>query len=468
MNRAAPAAAGPRLELRTTAQLIKQTSVSFSTSLYTFLFLSLLLFFFRTSVENGTLIITSFIDRDPSLKALLSRIDLSGRNLKSSNTEDNSFSTSGSTSSGGRSNFNNNRGRRRRRPFLHLSRVGTLDDDFFSTDDDIDNDRGLFGFGKKGMINVTTMNLSYLFRGNDYDDGVLLNEIVASGGFQFKDEGSVMNDGGGVVGNEEEEGDFQFFMKGLELGRRDAAALFFLVSFLSVAYGWVILGYLVTHSCILGVVFFVVVNNHLGKHVSSMKNIWGGSKLGVRRVSGFILMRWAVRDAMTQLLGLWFFSEIEDQHSFFKLFIRLKLMPFSVTSPWIVGYETQISGFLFTWFLLDVVVALVFAVDSWVAIMDIRMSGKEIVREGCYLISTMMNQAIQLKCYEAILCGSFVRWILVHSFGNIFASAFQSIVEVYFMVAWLIYYFAARCRDTSSDGRRFGRRDLEDYINALR
>ncbi|RZC77346.1 hypothetical protein C5167_001516 [Papaver somniferum] len=472
MNRAAPAATAPRLELRTTAQLIKQTSVSFSTSLYTFLFLSLLLFFFRTSVENGTLIITSFIDRDPSLKALLSRIDLSGRNLKSSNTEDNSFSSSGSTSSGGggtsRSNFNNNRGRRRRRPFLHLSRVGTLDDDFFSNDDDIDNDRGLFGFGKKGMINVTTVNLSYLFRGSDYDDGVMLNEIVASGGFQFKDEGLVMNDGGGVVGNEEEEGDFQFFMKGLELGRRDAAALFFLVSFLSVAYGWVILGYLVTHSCILGIVFFVVVNNHLGKHVSFMKNVWGGSKLGVRRVSGFILMRWAVRDAMTQLLGLWFFSEIEDQHSFFKLFIRLKLMPFSVTSPWIVGYETQISGFLFTWFLLDVVVALVFAVDSWVAIMDIRMSGKEIVREGCYLISTMMNQAIQLKCYEAILCGSFVRWILVHSFGNIFASAFQSIVEVYFMVAWLIYYFAARCRGTSSDGRRFGRRDLEDYINALR
>lgn len=219
---------------------------------------------------------------------------------------------------------------------------------------------------------------------------------------------------------------------------------------------------MVTHSCILGVVFFVVVNNHLGKHVSFVKNIWGGSKLGVRRVSGFILMRWAVRDAMTQLLGLWFFSEIEDQHSFFKLFIRLKLMPFSVISPWIVGYETQISGFLFTWFLLDVVVALVFA------IMDIRMSGKEIVREGCYLISTMMNQAIQLKCHEAILCGSFVIWILVHSFGNIFASAFQSIVEVYFMVAWLIYYFAARCRDTSSDGRRFGRRDLEDYINALR
>ncbi|XP_026440269.1 uncharacterized protein LOC113339085 [Papaver somniferum] len=219
MNRAATA---PRLELRTTAQLIKQTSVSFSTSLYTFLFLSLLLFFFRTSVENGTLIITSFIDRDPSLKALLSRIDLSGRNIKSSNTEDNSFSSSGSTSSGGgtsRSNFNNNRGRRRRRPFLHLSRVGTLDDDFFSTDDDIDNDRGLFGFGKKGMINVTTVNLSYLFRGYYDDDGVMLKEIVASGGFQFKDEGSVMNNDGGVVGNEEEEGDFQFFMKGLELGR---------------------------------------------------------------------------------------------------------------------------------------------------------------------------------------------------------------------------------------------------------
>ena len=48
-------------------------------------------------------------------------------------------------------------------------------------------------------------------------------------------------------------------------------------------------------------------------------------------------MRWAVRDGMTQLLGLWLFGEIEDQYSFFKLFVRLKLMPFYVMLPRIRG-----------------------------------------------------------------------------------------------------------------------------------
>ncbi|OVA10106.1 hypothetical protein BVC80_1591g10 [Macleaya cordata] len=462
----------PRLDLRTTAQVIRQSSLSFFSSFYTFLFLSLLLFFFRTTVENGTLFVTTFIDRDPSLKALLSRLDLAGKNVGSPD----SFR---SPAAGG--------GNRRRRPFLHLSRVGTLDDDFFSTDDD--DDRSLFGFGRKSPVNVSSVNLNHLFRregklgfsDSEKNDGIRFSEIVASG-FQFKAEGLSLSDDVETDGNRErneteiaeegEEGDrssdFQFFIRGLELGRRDAAALFFLVSFLSVAYGWVILGFLVTNSCILGIVFFAVVNNHLEKYDSFFRTIWAGSRLGIRRLSGFILMRWAVRDAMTQLLGLWFFSEIEDQHSFFKLFVRLKLMPFSISSPWIRGYESEISGFLFTWFLLDTVVALVFAVDSWVAIMDIRMSGKEIVKEGCYLISTMLNQAIQLKCLEAILCGSFVKWILVQLCGNTFASVFQSIVEVYFMVVWLIYYFAARCKDTNSDGRRFGRRDLEDYIDGLR
>ena len=68
-----------------------------------------------------------------------------------------------------------------------------------------------------------------------------------------------------------------------------------------------------------------------------MGTVWDGSRLRSRRLSGFILMRWAVRDGMTQLLGLWLFGEIEDQYSFFKLFVRLKLMPFSVMLPRIRG-----------------------------------------------------------------------------------------------------------------------------------
>ncbi|XP_042512153.1 uncharacterized protein LOC122087177 [Macadamia integrifolia] len=459
---------GPRLDLRTREQVIKQSTASFFSSFYTFLFLSLLLFSFRTTVENGTLHVTSFIDRDPSLKALLSRLDLAGKNARSSE--------------GLRSPDAVNR---RRRPFLHLSRIGTLDDDFFSGEGD--EDRSLFGMGRRSPVNGSSVNLSHFFSregklglsNSEERYGFRLSEVVGSG-FLFKMEGlSSSGDGdGNVEGTERaalEKGeevdrpaDFQLFIKGVRIGRRDAAALFFLVSFLSVAYGWVILGYLVTHSCILGIVFYTVVNDHLGRYQSFSGTVKAGSRLGIRRLSGFILMRWAVKDALTQLLGLWFFGEIEDQYSFFKLFVRLKLMPFSIISPWIRGFETEISGFLFTWFLVDVIVAFIFALDCWVAIMDTRRSGREVVKEGCYLISTMLNQAVQLKCYEAILCGPFVRWILTRICGKLFASFFQSVVEVYFMVAWLIFYFAARCKDGNPDGRRFGRRNLEDYIDGHR
>lgn len=252
--------------------------------------------------------------------------------------------------------------------------------------------------------------------------------------------------------------DLQFFIKGLELGQRDVAALFFLVSFLSAAYGWVILGFLVTYSWVLGIVFTTVVNDLIGRFTSFIGLVWDGSRLGVKRLSGFILMRWAVRDALTQLLGLWYFGEIEDQYSFFKLFIRLKLMPFSVMPPWIRGFEKEISGFLLMWLFIDTIVAFIFAVDAWIAIVDSRKSGKEIVKEGLHLVASMFSQALQIKCLEVIFCGTSVKWGLTRVFGRSFAKVFQSTMEVYFMVAWLIFYFAARarCRDASSQGDRIG------------
>lgn len=262
--------------------------------------------------------------------------------------------------------------------------------------------------------------------------------------------------------------DLQLFIKGLELGGRDAAALFFLVSFLSAAYGWVILGFTAVYSWVLGIVFVTVCNDLIGRFSSFGGVLWDGSRLGLRRLTGFILMRWAVRDALTQLLGLWFFGEIEDQYSFFKLFVRLKLMPFSIMSPWIRGFEKEVSWFLFTWVLLDTLVAFIFAVDAWIAIVDSRKTGREIVKEGCYLISTMMNQAIQIKCLEAILCGSFTRWALAHVVGKSFAAMLQSVAEVYFMVAWLIFFFVTRCREANLEGRRFGRRDLEGLVERNR
>ncbi|KAK7245116.1 hypothetical protein RIF29_39950 [Crotalaria pallida] len=476
----------PRLHnLRSTSHLLREASNSFSSNPITFLFLSLLILSFRTLVENGSYQLTSLIDRDPSLRALLSRIDLAG-----------------ASNSHRRTDFPLHR---RRRPFLHLTRVGTLDDDFFSGDDD--DGRTLFGSVSKPNVNGSSVAFGPFKLGSGFsdfviDDGIRVSEIVRTGitfkenqaaSFAGEEDGEEEEeekiDRGNGNGNEnekekldgygkkEEKGDlgngqremekgvdFQFLMKGIEVGRRDVAALFFLVSFLSAAYGWVILVFLVTYSWVLGIVFVAVVNDLLGRFSSVTGLVWDGSRLGLKRLSGFILMKWAVRDALTQLIGLWYFGEIEDQYSFFKLFVRLKLMPFSVMSPWVRGFEKEIAGFLFTWALVDTFVAFIFSVDAWVAIADSRRSGREIVKEGCYLISTMFNQALQIKCLEAVLCGSLMRWVLGRAFGRSVGKMFQSTMEVYFMVVWLMYYFVARCRDANQQGRRFGLRELEGLI----
>ncbi|CAN1143103.1 hypothetical protein LINPERPRIM_LOCUS26342 [Linum perenne] len=461
----------PRLtinNLRRTTHLIRQTTSSFSSNLFTFLFLSLLLFSFRSLVENGAHLLTTFIDRDPSLKSLLSRLDLAGHHLHHHRNPNNAALPR----------------LHRRRSFLHLTRVGTLDDDFFSGDDD--SDRSLFGPNRKippngSSLILTTFHPRVGFSDFVVDNGIRVSEIVRSGvqfkaeeaALQFEDSeidyGDQQDDENGSMGLQKDRiVDFQSFVKGLELGGRDAAALFYLVSYLSAAYGWVILGFTAMYSWMLGIVFVAVINDLLERFGSFVGIVWDGSRLGLKRLTGFILMRWAVRDALTQLVGLWYFGEIEDQYSFFKLFVRLKLMPFSVTSPWIPGYEKEISGFLLTWFLLDTFVALILAVDAWVTIVDSRRSGREIVKEGCYLISTMFHQAVQIKCLEAILCGSATRWVIARILGKHLAGMLQSVVEVYFMVAWLIFYLGARCKEAHAEGRRFGRRELEGLIDGLR
>ncbi|OMO72450.1 hypothetical protein CCACVL1_17800 [Corchorus capsularis] len=436
-------------QLRSTSQILRKSAVHFTARPFTFLFLSFLLLSFRSLVESGSLLLTSFIDKDPSFKSLLSRLDLhpSQPHARLHPTR-----------------------RHTRRPFLHLTRVGTLDDDFFSSDDD-HKDRSPFGSFPNRPLNGTPVILSNFdtklgFSHFVEDNGILLPEVVRYG-VKFKTTSFEYENNEGEQ-QEERIAEFPFVYKGLELGRRDAAALFFLVSFLSAAYGWVILGFTAIYSLVLGVLFVTIVNDLIGRFVSFFGAFWDGSKIGLKRLTGFVLMRWAVRDAVTQLLGLWYFGEIEDHYSFFKLFVRLKLMPFSVMSPWIRGYEKEISGFLFTWFLVDTLVSFAFSLAAWIAIVDSRRTGREIIKEGGYLMSTMLNQAIQIKCYEAISGGSLARWVLTHIGGEFFATVVQAALEVYFMVAWLIFYFVVRHREANAEGRRYGRRELEALIDGLR
>ncbi|XP_024004196.1 uncharacterized protein LOC112081627 [Eutrema salsugineum] len=449
--------------LRTTAQLLRQTTASFSSHPLTFLFLTFLLFSFHSLVDHCSLLLTSFVDRDPSLRSLLSRLPLQPHSHAPTRLH-----------------------HHRRAPFLQLTRLGTLDDDFFSTDEHDPHRRSLQGSPFRSPVNATSLIFSG-FEGISglsrpiADNGLLLPQIIRSGFLlQLKDDNETKFDEsehdlekeeyGGEKKDKEFESfvDLKLFFKGFELGRRDAVALFYLVSFLSAAYGWVVLGFTTVYSLVLAIMFVTVINDLLGRFPSFLGVVWSGSRLGFKRVTGFVLMRWAVRDALTQLLGLWYFGEVEDQYSFFRLFFRLKLMPFTVMPPWIRGFEKEISGFLFAWFLLDTFIGLVLAVDAFVAIVDPRRRGREIVKEGLYLVSLLLHQAVQLKCLEAILCGSFFRWVLIRIVGKSFASVIQSGLEVYFMAAWLVFYLAARCKDAHAEGRRFGRREMENLIDGIR
>nr|XP_043610363.1 uncharacterized protein LOC122582077 [Erigeron canadensis] len=435
----------------TTTQILKQSTTILinSNHLSTFFLLSFLIFSLRLNVETATHSLTSFIDHDPSIKSLLNRLHLPPSS-------------------------SNHHSPRVKKPFLQLTRVGTLDDDdFFSGDENPDH--RFFDTARNIKKNQTLLFFDcfdHLGFVNYSDNGVRVPELVPSNGkVEFKLSESVgideKIDADDIYSENVNEG-VEDFLKRFELEHHEMSALLFLLGVLSASYGFAILGFVVTYAWVLGIVFVVVVNDLLKGYKSFVRTLWDGSNLGLKRLSGFIVMRWAIRDALTQLLGVWFFGEIEDQYLFFKIFVRLKLMPFSIVSPWVNGVEKEIYGFLLSWILLDTLVSFVFAVDAWIAMADTRKSVREVVKEGCHLLSLMLHPAINLKLLEGIVCGSFARWVLAGLFGKLFASAFQSFMEVYFMVTWLLYYFSVKSKDANASGVPFGQRELERLLEDVR
>ncbi|URD77909.1 hypothetical protein MUK42_18705 [Musa troglodytarum] len=99
---------------------------------------------------------------------------------------------------------------------------------------------------------------------------------------------------------------------------------------------------------------------------------------------------------------------------------------------------------------------------------DLRRRGQDVVKEGFYLMSLMPTQAILIKFLEALVWGYLGAWTATMVGWKLFAAAFLSLAEVYFMAVWLVFYFAARCEDGELIGRQFGARDLEDCLNGLR
>ncbi|GAA0186180.1 hypothetical protein LIER_33468 [Lithospermum erythrorhizon] len=258
------------------------------------------------------------------------------------------------------------------------------------------------------------------------------------------------------------------FLLGLRLSSRDAASFFHLIGFLTAVYAYMIVSYVVTYTWIYGIVFLRVVEGVLGRYRSVFRTMWDGSGIGIKRLAGYVLMRWAVRDALSQVVGIYFFGEVEDQYTIFKVLVRMKLMPFSDVSLLIKGHERESAGFILTWFFVELVVGFLFAVDSWVAIVDSRKSGKEIMKEGCQMLATMWFPSLEIKCWEAMACGTFTRWMLEAAGGELFALVFQSFMEVYFMVAWLVFYIAARHKEATLMGRTFGQQEVEGFLEGIR
>nr|XP_043623522.1 uncharacterized protein LOC122595248 [Erigeron canadensis] len=450
------------LHLQTTNQIIHHTTTTiFSTRRDTliFLVLSWLLLSIRANIETATHSLISFIDNDPSVQTLISRIQLPPNPPPPPPP----------------STTYNLRQRQRHRPFLQLTRVGTLDDDFFSGDEELDH-RFFGGNFIKPQLNATLLILDsfdpqFGFSNFVSDNGIrVLETVKSSAKMSFKTikivekleniSGSVRNDDG----LSQNETDFDFLLKRFDLDHQDASTLVYLVGGLAAAYGFMILGFVATHSWVHGVVFVLVVNGYLKSYKSFVKTFWNGANLGMKRLCGFIVMRWVVRDALTQLLGVWYFGEIEDQYSLFKIFVRLKFIPYSNVTPWIKGFDKEIYGFMLSWFLMDMLLSFVFAVDACVVMVDSRKSGKEVIKEGWHLLTVMIHPAINLKCLEGIVCGSFARHVLTYIFGKVFTSIVQSFMEVYFIVAWMFYYFSVKSMDARSSGVPFGQKELETML----
>lgn len=194
-----------------------------------------------------------------------------------------------------------------------------------------------------------------------------------------------------------------------------------------------------------------------------------GVARGAKRLTGFAFLQWATRDAVVQMLCLWFFADVHDQAQLFRLFVVAKLMPFSASvNPWLGAAVAgpELDGFFVAWAVLDAVVSVLFTVVPWVVAMDRdpRPPGRNAVKEGCYLVSLMATDATLLKCWETVVCGSMGRLIMETFGGKIFGGFLHSIAQVYFMVVWLLFYFAARCKEVRLGGRQFG---LEDVAAAL-
>ncbi|KAL8245239.1 hypothetical protein R6Q59_011497 [Mikania micrantha] len=159
-----------------------------------------------------------------------------------------------------------------------------------------------------------------------------------------------------------------------------------------------------------------------------------------------MITKLAIRNALTQLYGVYHFVGIKDQYSLLKIFVRLMILPFSSAPPSVKGYEEEIYLYMLTWFMLDMFMSFPFALGPWVAMVDPGLTRGEVIEEGN-------------------LCGDLLGLILAFIFGNkLFALMIQSFMEVYFMVALMLHTFSVKSMDDMANEIPFGQQELEALL----
>ncbi|GKD97602.1 hypothetical protein Tco_1381499, partial [Tanacetum coccineum] len=396
-----PPSSPPHLHLRTTTQIIKQTTTTIFFSgkhhLISFLIFSFLLFSLQKNSQILTYSLTSLINH-PSVNTLI-------LNIQNPPKPTTTFS----------------------RRDLHRRRAGTLENDLYSGENELNHQNHHF-FGKliKPHLNVTNVTV------NSFDHHLGLFKSIEF----IRDQENVSTNDGEVIDDE------MVVIFGLTYD--DLAAFWLLVICFNVAYWSVLFAFVVNHMWVHGGIFRLLVDDMLKIQKPGIMTVWDGRKLFSRNMALLILVKWAVSDALAQLLRLLFFGVVGDKSLSLKIFIWSKFMVFSHVFPGVEEFEMEFYSFSATWFLLDMQMSFIFTVAVWVVMADSEKPLEEVFKEGWRLLKLMDMSAVHLKLLEANFCGYFAKIILTRNFGILFALVVQSIMEAYFLVSWNLYYFSVK------------------------
>ncbi|KAL2487437.1 hypothetical protein Adt_32193 [Abeliophyllum distichum] len=385
----------PPINHLTTTVILKYTTVIFYSHLCTFLTLSLILWDIRSTIEKFYVGLTD--DFDPSIKALLTRKDYPVAHRI-----------------------------RQRRPESQPSPPGALDDNFFSGDS---YDR----FHLK-QFNRNTTN-SILGRGIVLDDFSFRAEIP--NGDKFIEEDEVSKSMERNLDEPHIEFDLELLRKGLVNGRHDVNILF------SLAYVFAFITSIFAYTWARGIVLLQVVDHFSGNQRSLLHYIDYGLRFGFGGLWRVSFLNWWARDKLVRLISRISY-EIENYYVFLVVAMRAMFIPFINLAPWVQGPRWETTDFMVKWFFTDLIAGFIFSVGSWVAIVERPINITGIFRESYSIFAASLSPAIEIRILEAIICGSVGRGIVWVVLGNYCSLAFQCVMEVFFLVAWLLYYLSAR------------------------